>query len=73
MNPLLRRVFVGSSAGVLACTVLLMILGHPFLSVVFCAFVGACYSASLDPTRGTYVDNLMGEQLSECRSGVWSA
>jgi len=59
MNPFLRRVFVGIPAGVLAGTALLMILGHPFLTVVFCALVGACYSASLDPTRGTYVDNLM--------------
>ena len=59
MNPFLRRVFVGIPAGVLAGTALLMILGHAFLTVVFCALVGACYSASLDPTRGTYVDNLM--------------
>jgi NADH dehydrogenase len=59
MNPLSRRVFVGIPAGLLAGVVLLVILGHPFLTVVFCALVGACYSASLDPTRGTYVDNLM--------------
>src|SRR5499425_705131 len=59
MNPFLRRVFVGIPAGVLAGTALLMILGHPFLTVVFCALVGACYSASLDPTEDTYVDNLM--------------
>src|SRR5215472_6292601 len=59
MNPFLRRVFVGIPAGVLAGTALLMILGHPFLTVVFCALVGAFYSASLNPTRGTYVDNLM--------------
>ena len=59
MNPLLRRTFVGIPAGVLAGTALLMILGDPFPTVVLCALVGACYSASLDPTRGTYVDNLM--------------
>ena len=59
MNQLLRRVLIGIPAGVLAGTALLIILGHPFLTVVFCALVGACYSASLDPTRGTYVDNLM--------------
>ena len=59
MNPLLRRVLIGVPAGLLAGTALLIILGHSFLTVVFCAFVGACYSASLDPTRGTYVDNLM--------------
>src|SRR6516164_4276074 len=59
MNPLLRRVLIGFPAGLLAGTALLIILGYPFLTVVFCALVGACYSASLDPTRGTYVDNLM--------------
>src|SRR3974377_883269 len=59
MNPLLRRVLIGIPTGLLAGTALLIILGHPFLTVVFCAFVGACYSASLDPTRGTYVDTLM--------------
>src|SRR3974377_1632673 len=59
MNPLLRRVLVGIPAGLLSGTALLMTLGHPLLSLVFGALVGACYSASLDPTRGTYVDNLM--------------
>src|SRR6516225_3189506 len=59
MNPLLRRVLIGIAAGLFAGTTLLIILRHPFLTVVFCALVGACYSASLDPTRGTYVDNLM--------------
>lgn len=58
MNPLLRRVLIGIPAGLIAGTALLIILGHPFLTVV-CALVGACYSASLRPTRGTYVDNLM--------------
>jgi NADH dehydrogenase len=59
MNQLLRRVLIGIPAGLLAGTALWIILGHPFLTVVFCALVGACYSASLDPTPGTYVDNLM--------------
>src|SRR3974377_396714 len=59
MNPLLRRVLVGIPAGLLSGTALLMTLGHPLLSLVFGALVGACYSASLDPTSGTYVDNLM--------------
>lgn len=59
MNPLLRRVSVGIPAGLLSGTALLMTLGHPLLSLVFGALVGACYSASLDPTRGTYVDSLM--------------
>jgi NADH dehydrogenase len=59
MNPLLRRVLVGIPAGLLSGTALLVTLGHPLLSLIFGALVGACYSASLDPTRGTYVDNLM--------------
>src|SRR6516162_2197708 len=60
MNPSLRRVLVGIPAGLLSAMALLITLGHPLLSLVFGALVGACYSASLDPTRGTYVDNLMG-------------
>lgn len=60
MNPLLRRALVGIPAGLLAGTALMMTLGHPVLSLILGAMVGACYSASLDPTRGTYVDNLMG-------------
>src|SRR6516225_10342839 len=59
MNPLLRRVLVGVPAGLVSGTALLITVGHPLLSLVFGALVGACYSASLDPTRGTYVDNLM--------------
>jgi len=59
MSPLLRRVLVGVPAGLLSGIALLMTLGHPLLSLVLGALVGACYSASLDPTRGTYVDNLM--------------
>lgn len=60
MNPLLRRVLIGIPAGLLAGIALVTTLGHPFLSLIFGAFVGACYSASLEPTRGTYIDNLMG-------------
>jgi NADH dehydrogenase len=60
MNPLLRRVLIGIPAGLLAGIALVTTLGHPFLSLILGAVVGACYSASLDPTRDTYVDNLMG-------------
>lgn len=34
-------------------------LGHPLLSVAWSVGVGAIYSASLQPTRHAYVDNLM--------------
>ena len=60
MNPLLRRVLIGIPVGLLAGIALVTTLGHPFLSLILGAVVGACYSASLDPTRDTYVDNLMG-------------
>src|SRR5262252_1833669 len=60
MNPLLRRILIGLQAGLLASIALVTTLGHPFLNPILGAVVGACYSASLDPTRDTYVDNLMG-------------
>src|SRR5215470_7301636 len=60
MNPLLRRILIGIPAGLLASIALVTSLGHPFLNLILGAVVGACYSASLDPTRDTYVDNLMG-------------
>jgi len=59
MNRLFRRVLIGIPAGALAGTVLVMTLTHPLLGMILGVLVGACYSASLDPTRGTYVDNLM--------------
>jgi len=59
MKTPLRRTLIGIPAGALAGIALGLTLGHPLLSVLLGAFVGACYSASLDPTRGTYVDNLM--------------
>jgi NADH dehydrogenase len=59
MNPLSRRVLIGIPAGVLAGIALVITLGHPFLSLIVGALIGAGYSASLDPTRGIYVDSLM--------------
>src|SRR5215469_16767396 len=59
MKTPLRRILIGIPAGALAGTALVMTLGHPLLSVLLGAVVGACYSASVDPTSGTYVDNLM--------------
>src|SRR6516225_6365161 len=55
MNRMLRRILIGVTAGALAGTA----VAHPLLSTILAVLVGACYSASLDPTRGTYVDNLM--------------
>jgi NADH:ubiquinone reductase (H+-translocating) len=59
MNRLLRRVWIGLPPGVLAAAPLAMTLPHPMLGFLLGALVGASYSASLEPTRGTYVDNLM--------------
>jgi len=55
MNRQLRRILIGVTAGALAGTM----LAHPLPSIIVAVLVGACYSASLNPTRGTYVDNLM--------------
>jgi NADH dehydrogenase len=59
MNRLLRRVLIGIPAGALAGSVLVATQGHPVLSILLGVLVGAAYSASLNPTRGAYVDNLM--------------
>jgi NADH dehydrogenase len=46
-------------AGAIAGIALIPGLVHPPLSVALGALVGACYSASVRPARGAYVDNLM--------------
>jgi hypothetical protein len=59
MNRMLRRSLIGMLGGALASAILVAMLGHPFLSVLLGVAVGAGYAMGLDPTRGTYVDNLM--------------
>ncbi len=59
MHRILRRSLLGGLAGAIASAALVVTLGHPFLSVLVGIVIGAGYSASLKPTRGTYVDNLM--------------
>jgi NADH:ubiquinone reductase (H+-translocating) len=46
-------------AGVVASVALAFTLGHTVFSVLLGIAVGVGYSASLKPSRGTYVDNLM--------------
>jgi NADH dehydrogenase len=46
-------------AGALASGVLVATLGHPLWSILLGVLMGAGCSASLNPTRGAYVDNLM--------------
>jgi NADH:quinone reductase (non-electrogenic) len=59
MHQILRRSSLGMLAGALSSAALVITVGHPLVSVFLGALVGAGYSASLKPTRGTYVDNLM--------------
>jgi NADH:quinone reductase (non-electrogenic) len=59
MDVLWRRIAIGTIAGALASAVLVATVGRPFFSVAFGIVIGGAYSASLRPTRGAYVDNLM--------------
>jgi NADH:quinone reductase (non-electrogenic) len=59
MNRLRRRVLIGILAGMIAGIALAVTSPHPLSIIVVATLVGAGYSASLNPTKGTYVDNLM--------------
>ena len=59
MNALIRRSVIGTIAGALSSAALVAAGEHLFLGVVLGAGIGAAYSATLRPTRGAYVDNLM--------------
>ena len=59
MDVLWRRIAIGTIAGALASAALVATVGRPFFSVAFGIVIGGAYSASLRPTRGAYVDNLM--------------
>jgi NADH dehydrogenase len=59
MNTLLRRSVIGAIAGTLSSVALVASGEHPVLSVVLGLAIGAAYSATLRPTHGAYVDNLM--------------
>ena len=59
VKVLWRRVAIGAIAGALASAALVAMVGDPLFSIVSGIVIGAAYSASLRPTRGAYVDNLM--------------
>jgi NADH:ubiquinone reductase (H+-translocating) len=59
MNELIRRSVLGMLSGAIASVSLVPTLGYPRWSIVLGVVVGAAYAASLRPTRGAYVDNLM--------------
>jgi NADH dehydrogenase len=60
MNRFARRSLIGAAAGLLASAALVFTLGQTLLATVLGIAFGVAFSASLPPTRGTYVDNLMG-------------
>src|SRR5215472_18906122 len=59
MNTMMRRSVIGAIAGALSSAALVASGEHLFLGVVLGVAIGAAYSATLRPTRGAYVDNLM--------------
>jgi NADH dehydrogenase len=59
MNILIRRSVIGALAGALSSAALVAASEHLLLSVILGAGIGAAYSATLRPTSGAYVDNLM--------------
>src|SRR5215469_2645551 len=59
MNTMMRRSVIGAITGALSSTALLATGENLLLSVFLGAGIGAGYSATLRPTRGAYVDNLM--------------
>jgi len=60
MNRFARRSLIGAAAGLLASVALVFTLGQLLLGVALGVAFGVAFSAGLPPTRGTYVDNLMG-------------
>jgi NADH dehydrogenase len=59
MHRVLRRALLGMLAGAIAATALAITVAHPLPAMILGALVGAGYAASLKPTPGAYVDNLM--------------
>jgi len=59
MNRTIRAAILGSIAGAIASTVLVLGLDHPGSSIAIGILVGAAYSASIQKTSHAYVDNLM--------------
>jgi NADH dehydrogenase len=59
VNRFIRRSAIGLFAGALSSIALELTLGQPAWSFGIGVVMGAIYSASLPPTRGTYVDRLM--------------
>jgi NADH dehydrogenase len=59
MSRIMRRSLIGALAGGIACAVPVATFGHSPWIVFLGIAVGVGYCVSMDPTRETYVDNLM--------------
>jgi NADH dehydrogenase len=59
INQFIRRSLLGMLAGGIASVFLAFTLGYPRWSILLGVVIGAAYAASLRPTSGAYVDNLM--------------
>ena len=59
MTYLVRRSLIGCLAGGIASLALMATIGHVSWSILLGVAVGAFYSASIIPTPGAYVENLM--------------
>jgi NADH:ubiquinone reductase (H+-translocating) len=59
MNRYLRRILLGALAGGIAGVALIYTVPHPLAGALVAIAVGAAYSASMSPTRGAYVDNML--------------
>jgi NADH dehydrogenase len=59
MNRYLRRILLGSIAGGIASVALIFTVPDPFAGVLLAIVVGAACSASVDHTRGAYVDSML--------------
>jgi NADH:ubiquinone reductase (H+-translocating) len=59
MNRYSRRGLLGIVAGGIASAALISISPNTLADVLLAMLLGAAYSASISPTRGAYVDNMM--------------
>jgi len=59
MNRYSRRILLGIFAGGITSLALIPTVPRPLAGVLLAIVVGAAYSASMPPTRGAYVDNMM--------------
>jgi NADH dehydrogenase len=59
MKHISRRALIGIFAGAMAAAPLIYTVPQHLASVLVAVMVGAAFSASISPTRGAYVDNML--------------